>query len=130
LGDTSEKAWYSSYGSGWADVAAPGGGDPLNAGCVNEVLSTIPGGWGCFQGTSMASPHTTGVAALVISQLGKPQTGFRVDPDKVSRQLTRTAIDIGAKGYDKCFGNGRIDALRAVQNDTTYRFVQTPACPE
>jgi subtilisin family serine protease len=131
LGDTSEKAWYSSYGAGWADVSAPGGGDPLNAGCVNEVLSTIPGGWGCFQGTSMASPHTTGVAALIISQFGKNgNNGYRMDADKVAMRLTRTAIDIGAKGYDKCFGNGRVDALRAVQNDSTYKFVQTPACPE
>ena len=131
LGDQSEKAFYSSWGYGYADVSAPGGDDQIGAGCVNEILSTIPGGWGCFQGTSMASPHTTGVAALIISQFGKNgNNGYRMDPDKVATRLTRTAIDIGAKGYDKCFGNGRIDALRAVQNDTTYKFAQNPACPE
>ena len=131
LGDSSEKADYSSWGAGYADVAAPGGADPLGAGCDNQILSTIPGGWGCFQGTSMASPHTTGVTALIISQFGKSANGeYSMDPDKVAGRLTRTAIDIGAKGYDKCFGYGRVDALRAVQNDSSYKFIQTPACPE
>ena len=133
LGQSSEKSYYSSWGNGFADVSAPGGNDEIGAGCANEILSTIPGGWGCFQGTSMASPHTTGVAALIISQFGKaaPNDRWALSPDQVAKRLQSTAIDLGAKGYDKCFGHGRIDALRAVKNDTSYKADLTaPACTE
>ncbi|MEX2547735.1 MAG: S8 family serine peptidase [Chloroflexota bacterium] len=135
LGQQSEKSFYSSWGAGFADVSAPGGNDEIGAGCVNEILSTIPGGWGCFQGTSMASPHTTGVAALIISQFGKAAGNGRwaMSPDAVTNKLVKTAIDIGKKGVgvkDKCFGYGRIDAYRAVRNDTSYKYLRTPFCPE
>ena len=133
LGQQSDKAFYSSWGAGWADVSAPGGNDEIGAGCANEILSTIPGGWGCFQGTSMASPHTTGVAALIISQFGHKDGhgGWVMSPDAVSKRLARTAVDIGKKGNDKCFGAGRIDAFRAVKNDTSYKYDATaPFCPE
>jgi subtilisin family serine protease len=122
LGQASDKASYSSWGKGFADVAAPGGNDQVGAGCANEILSTVPGGWGCFQGTSMASPHTVGVAALIISQFGKNKSGtWYMAPDRVAKILRTTTIDIGTKGYDKCYGYGRIDALRAVNNRTTYK---------
>jgi subtilisin family serine protease len=133
LGQQSEKSFYSSWGAGYADVSAPGGDDEIGAGCVNEILSTIPGGWGCFQGTSMASPHTTGVAALIISEFGRSDGNGRwvMAPNKVASNLTKTAVDIGQKGVDECFGYGRIDALRAVNNDTSYRYDATaPFCPE
>jgi hypothetical protein len=81
----------------------------------------------------MASPHTTGVAALIISQFGKaaPNDRWALSPDQVAKRLTSTAIDLGTKGRDKCFGYGRIDALRAVKNDTSYKADLTaPACTE
>ena len=133
LGQSSEKSFYSSWGNGFADVSAPGGNDEIGAGCANEILSTIPGGWGCFQGTSMASPHSVGVAALIISQFGKaaPNDRWTLSPDQVAKRLQSTTIDLGTKGYDKCFGYGRIDALRAVTNDTSYKADLTaPACTE
>lgn len=133
LGQQSEKSSYSSWGAGFADVSAPGGNDEIGAGCVNEILSTIPGGWGCFQGTSMAAPHTTGVAALIISQFGTLNNNGKwvMSPDKVASRLRSTAIDIGKKGIDKCFGYGRIDALRAVKNDTSSKYdAPAPFCPE
>jgi hypothetical protein len=135
LGPDSEKSWYSTWGSGWADVSAPGGNEELtDANCLTEVLSTLPGNsYGCIQGTSMASPHTTGVAALIIGEFGRRYGSGDVamSPDSVTRRLVKTAIDIGKKGYDKCFGNGRIDALRAVRNLTNYVYDNTaPFCPE
>ena len=133
LGQNSEKAFYSSWGTGWADVSAPGGDDNVvGAGCVNEILSTVPGGWGCFQGTSMASPHTVGVAALIVSQFGTASSGRIVmAPATVEKILYGTTVDIGANGRDKCFGYGRIDALRAVDKNTTYvRDATAPACTE
>lgn len=133
LGPHSEKASYSSWGFGFADVAAPGG-NGTTANCLDTVLSTLPGNlYGCIQGTSMASPHTTGVAALIISQFGKKNSHgeWVLSPDKVAQRLERTTIDLGAKGYDKCFGYGRIDALRAVRNTTTHvRDKTAPACTE
>jgi hypothetical protein len=134
LGPRSEKADYSSWGQGWADVSAPGGNDLLAADCTTEVLSTIPGNqYGCFQGTSMASPHTTGVAALIISQFGKADStgNWSLGITQVTNRLLSTVVDIGAKGRDKCFGFGRIDAFRAVTGNNTYVYDRTgPACTE
>jgi subtilisin family serine protease len=132
LGQSSEKAFYSSWGATWADISAPGGDDQVGAGCDNEILSTVPGGWACLQGTSMASPHTTGVAALIISQFGTRKGGRIVmSPKAVQNHLYNTTVDIGAKGRDKCYGYGRIDALRAVKNDTSHAYDKTaPPCTE
>ncbi|MEA2677100.1 MAG: lantibiotic leader peptide-processing serine protease [Chloroflexota bacterium] len=125
LGPQSEKAWYSTWGSGWADVSAPGGNEEaVDGNCLTEILSTLPGNsYGCIQGTSMASPHATGMAALIISRFGKNDGsgGLKWAPDKVWSKMRATVVDIGTKGYDKCYGYGRIDALRVVNNDTSYK---------
>ncbi|HWH36644.1 MAG TPA: S8 family serine peptidase [Candidatus Limnocylindrales bacterium] len=138
LGPESEKASYSSYGKGWVDVAAPGGNGNLSrdtaAYCTRQIVSTIPGNlWGCFQGTSMAAPHAAGVAALISSVAGAPTKtgGWYMDPNKVANRLQNTAVDIGLKGYDMCFGNGRVDALRAVKGDNKSLYDSTaPMCAE
>jgi subtilisin family serine protease len=138
LGPQSEKAAYSNWGAGATDVAAPGGNGNLQRDtaeyCTRQVVSTIPGNlWGCFQGTSMASPHATGVAALIVSQFGTADAsgGLGLAPGTVASKLQATSIDIGVKGYDECFGNGRIDALRAVRGDTAKAYDSTaPFCPE
>ncbi len=133
LGARSQKASYSSFGFGPTDVGAPGGAG-TTGNCLNTVLSTIPGNlWGCFQGTSMASPHATGVAALIESQFGTlgPDGDVVLAPNSVQSILQQTVIDIGLVGYDKCFGHGRIDALRAVQRDTAGAYDATaPFCTE
>jgi hypothetical protein len=155
LGPDSEKAYYSSYGVGATDVAAPGGNSRNDRGealepCGTKVLSTIPGNvWGCFQGTSMASPHAAGVAALIVSQFGRigtdagePDVVMR--PQQVEDYLQSTTIDLytgppysekeALKGYDGCFGNGRIDAVKAITHDTSVarHLVEAPLdedCP-
>jgi subtilisin family serine protease len=148
LGRASEKATYSNYGVGMTDVAAPGGNfgalsDTPNEFCEEQVLSTIPpgfaglvGAYGCFQGTSMASPHTAGVAALIVSQFGRVanDAGERdvvMRPQEVENYLQSTTVDIGLPGYDECYGNGRVNALRAVLHDTSRVYDPTaPPCPE
>jgi subtilisin family serine protease len=71
------KSYYSSYGQGVVDVSAPGGDtrqpNPAVSTITHAVLSatfntaTKTNGWGYKQGTSMASPHAVGVAALALS---------------------------------------------------------------
>ena len=133
LGRQSEKARYSNYGTGPTDVAAPGGNGGTGN-CTTTILSTLPGGaYGCIQGTSMASPHAAGVAALIVSQYGRlgSDGDVKLPPTKVESLLQSTAIDIGQPGYDECFGHGRIDALRAVSGDTGLaRDESAPHCPE
>ena len=134
LGPSSEKAYFSNYGNFATDVAAPGGNsdnpNTIPGPCGNEILSTIPGNvWGCFQGTSMASPHAAGVSALIVSQFGRigndaGETDVRMRPQDVESDLQASAIDLvhpfdrSLQGYDHCFGHGRVDALRAVLRET------------
>jgi subtilisin family serine protease len=131
LGAESEKAGYSNWGFGPTDVAAPGG-NGTTGDCLTTILSTLPGGtYGCIQGTSMASPHAAGLAALIESQYGRLKGGdVELKPDRVAEIMFGTAIDIGLPGYDECFGHGRIDALRAVTGNTSPAYLATPFCPE
>jgi subtilisin family serine protease len=90
VGTMQLKSYYSSYGLGVVDVAAPGGDtrqpNPNVSTIANAVLSTIAnGGWGYMQGTSMASPHAAGVAALILSQ----NPGLQ--PGALAAALERTA---------------------------------------
>ena len=58
------RTYYSNYGP-YVDICAPGGSASYNYG---QVLSTIPNNeYGNMQGTSMACPHVSGVAALIVS---------------------------------------------------------------
>lgn len=61
------RSSYSNYGD-WVDICAPGG-DAY----YTNILSTLPGNsYGSMAGTSMACPHVTGVAALIVSYFGGP----------------------------------------------------------
>ncbi|MBQ6821006.1 MAG: S8 family serine peptidase [Bacteroidales bacterium] len=62
------KAYYSNYGD-WVDICAPGGDVYVGP----QILNCITGGqYGQMQGTSMACPHVSGVAALIASHFGGP----------------------------------------------------------
>jgi len=90
VGPTEQKSYYSSYGQGVVDVTAPGGDtrfrtNGASSTITDAVLSTVPGGYGWSQGTSMASPHAAGVAALALSA----HPGLK--PGALTSMLERTA---------------------------------------
>jgi len=91
------------------DISAPG----------SQVWSTVPGAsYGQKSGTSMATPHVSGVAALVWSSF----------PDKTAVEirtaLQDSAIDLGDEGRDNSYGHGLLDAVK------TFKFLEgAPTTP-
>ncbi|HEY8936411.1 MAG TPA: S8 family serine peptidase, partial [Cyclobacteriaceae bacterium] len=108
-----KKAWYSNFGD-WVDIAAPGG--ETNTVSQQGVLSTLSNNqYGFFQGTSMATPHVSGVAALIVSAFGGPG----LTPDMVRGRLTQTTdnINVVNPGFEGLLGSGRLNAFAALQQN-------------
>jgi serine protease len=126
VGATTEHgcaADYSNVGKG-LDLVAPGGGadaDVGDPGCAPEgkagrdiIQMTfkgraadvfgLPSG---YQGTSMAAPHVSATAALIVASgvIGPEPT-----PEQIEEHLKRTATDLGRPGYDRRYGAGLINA--------------------
>ncbi|MFE0189939.1 S8 family serine peptidase [Streptomyces sp. NPDC058989] len=117
------KSGYSNYGLGQIDVAAPGGDSkqvPELPAKNGNILSTMPGGdWAYLAGTSMASPHVSGVAALLKS--AHPKSGPQELQWLLKQQAdnpgcpTGDATCTGTKHVNSHFGYGIVDALDAVK---------------
>ena len=104
-------ASYSNWGPG-LDISAPGGNCYSNTsaeGCIYSAY--MGGGYAYMQGTSMAAPQVTGVAAIVASKTGLTGAALR-------SRIEGSADDLGTAGYDTKFGNGRLNSYRAVTNNT------------
>lgn len=129
-------AFYSNRGSS-LDLTAPGGniyedlnGDEYADGVLQQTFSVNWFGrttWGYyfFQGTSMATPHVVGVAALLISN------DVATSPADVKEVLELTAEDKGTPGWDPDYGWGIVDAYAALQwgSDPPPDDTIAPAAP-
>ncbi|MFH8370711.1 S8 family peptidase [Streptomyces sp. NPDC018031] len=131
-GVNNSKSYYSNYGLGQIDVAAPGGDKyqvPELPAKDGRILSTMPeGDYAYLQGTSMAGPHVAGVAALVKSKhptstpqeiqwLLKQQAdnpGCSTAPYDPDGDGDVDATCTGTKHVNNFYGYGIVDALDAV----------------
>jgi subtilisin family serine protease len=125
LGADGELASYSTSNA-FVSLVAPGGDFRFDipgafAGGTSGVLSTVwdfvnnplfnevaGPDYAFYTGTSMAAPHVSGVAALVLAA-NPGLTG-----QQLSDRLTSTAVDMGPPGRDARYGFGRVDAYNAI----------------
>ncbi|MEE8574099.1 MAG: S8 family serine peptidase, partial [Thermodesulfobacteriota bacterium] len=119
--DIEKNAAYYSNSGATIDVAAPGGnthidtdGDGYADGVLNaagdDSSGTINPAYVFLQGTSMATPHVSGVAALMKS-VYPAMTPADFDTFLLNGDITE---DLGSAGRDDIFGHGLIDAYKAV----------------
>jgi len=117
--------FYSNHGAA-LDITAPGGdptidqsGDGYVDGvlqqsfCYDAIILLLINAYGTFcnvynSGTSMASPHVAGTAALLLGE------DASLSPDQVRSLMQSTARDKGAAGWDQDYGWGVLDAAGAL----------------
>ncbi|NMM48325.1 S8 family serine peptidase [Marinigracilibium pacificum] len=110
-GPTGFPAPYTNFGN-WIDISAPGG-DSFNFGDEAAVLSTLVGDqYGYMDGTSMACPHVSGVAALVISKFG----GDNFTPNDLRRILLNSTVPFKFQHNNK-YGKGILNAAKSLVDD-------------
>ncbi|MFB2927104.1 S8 family peptidase [Aeromonas hydrophila] len=95
--DANKQLAYFSQRNDQVELAAPG----------VSVLSTVPTGYAYYSGTSMATPHVVGVAALVWS------LRLECSNDQLRQTLRSSAQDLGALGRDNSYGYGLVQAKAA-----------------
>jgi bacillopeptidase F len=99
------------------NISAPG---------VDVRSSTPVSMYGSLSGTSMASPHINGVAALMR------EANPEITPEEAKQIMYDTAVDLGASGKDNLYGWGMVDAVECVNGAleiATLRFILPNGLP-
>jgi subtilisin family serine protease len=109
-------AHITAPGGDGGSVASLGATSPTAAACAGDIFSTYlrgattwcsgESGYDAAFGTSMATPHASGVAGLLAAK--------GLTNQQIVNCLLRTGDDLGAPGRDPIYGFGRVNALRAV----------------
>ncbi|HEX2211588.1 MAG TPA: S8 family serine peptidase [Longimicrobium sp.] len=96
-------SWVWSFCAKYRIAGFTGTGAPILTPCTagNRLTGML--------GTSQATPHVSGLAALLIAE-----HGYSNQPSAVRNAIERSALDLGATGTDPYFGRGRIDVARAL----------------
>jgi serine protease len=137
VGATTEYGCLASYSDRGAglDLVAPGGGDDAaladDPGCTTErrgrsiyqvtLEGSRPTRFGIprdYYGTSMATPHVSATAALVVAS---GVLGPDPSPSAIEQRLEQTAHDLGAPGFDTRYGFGLLDAAAATASGAASR---------
>lgn len=126
---SNQLAFYSNYGNGFIDVAAPGGDNgPVYASTLDlnqrdftyRALSTWPRyldayftmqkneGYAYLHGTSMAAPKVAGIVGVI--KAAHPD----YTPSQVEALIEKTALDYGKPGHDELSGSGEANAFTAL----------------
>ena len=110
------RSYFTSFGE-WVDISAPGG----DANRGTYILSTLPDNkYGNAQGSSMAAPHVTGVAALIVSHYGVGRKGFTRDKLIYLLQSTANKKALEENGsYATRLGAGLVDAYAALMAEAS-----------
>ena len=117
---SNSRAAYSNYNA-YKDIAAPGGSGS-ETGDDSSILSTYYSGstsYAGMAGTSMASPVVTGIVAAMYS------VNPNLTPSQIRSYLYSTATDLGTAGKDVYYGNGLVNADKALNKAASTKISST-----